>query len=96
MISTSERRADPFAGGNTQQLKLNFVLLPFLKLSPSLKKGSKNKIENYRPIANLCSASKIFEKSILKHIHYLESTNNLDSLTGKQQHGFEKNPLHKS
>ena len=47
-------------------------------------------IENYRPIANLCSASKIFEKLILKQIHYLESTNKLD-LTGKQQHGFKRN-----
>ena len=35
------------------------------------------------------SASKIFEKMILKQIHYLESTNKLD-LTGKQQHCFKK------
>ena len=47
-------------------------------------------VENYRPIANLCSASKVFEKLILKQIHYLESTNKLD-LTGKQQHGFKCN-----
>ena len=57
------------------------------KIMPIFKKGCKNAIENYRPIANLCSASKIFEKLILKQIHYLESTNKLD-LTGKQQHGF--------
>ena len=60
------------------------------KIVPIFKKGNKNEIENYRPIANLCSASKIFEKLILKQIHYLESTNKLD-LTGKQQHGFKKN-----
>ena len=42
------------------------------------------------PYANLCSASKIFEKLILKQIHYLESTNKLD-LTGKNQHGFQRN-----
>ena len=60
------------------------------KIVPTFKKGNKNEIENYRPIANLCSASKIFEKLILKQIHYLESTNKLD-LTGKQQHGFKKN-----
>ena len=60
------------------------------KIIPIFKKGSKNAIENYRPIANLCSASKIFEKLILKQIHYLESTNKLD-LTGKNQHGFKKN-----
>ena len=59
------------------------------KIVPNFKKGTKNQIENYRPIANLCSASKIFEKLILKQIHYLESTNKLD-LTGKQQHGFKK------
>ena len=59
------------------------------KIIPIFKKGSKNQIENYRPIANLCSASKVFEKLILKQIHYLESTNKLD-LTGKQQHGFKK------
>ncbi len=60
------------------------------KIIPIFKKGSKNQIENYRPIANLCAASKIFEKLILKQIHYLEKTNKLD-LTGKQQHGFKKN-----
>ena len=59
------------------------------KIIPIFKKGNKHEIENYRPIANLCSASKIFEKLILKQIHYLESTNKLD-LTGKQQHGFKK------
>ena len=62
------------------------------KIIPVFKKGDKTKIENYRPIANLCSDSKVFEKLILKQIHYLESTNKLD-LTGKQQHGFKK---HKS
>ena len=60
------------------------------KIIPTHKKGSKNVIENYRPIANLCSGSKIFEKLILKQIHYLESTNKLD-LTGKHQHGFKRN-----
>ena len=59
------------------------------KIIPTFKKGNKSKIENYRPIANLCSTSKVFEKLILKQIHYLESTNKLD-LTGKQQHGFKK------
>ena len=44
----------------------------------------------HKSIANLCSASKIFEKLILKQIHYLESTNKLD-LTGKNQHGFKRN-----
>ena len=39
------------------------------KIIPIFKKGCKTKIENYRPIANLCSSSKIFEKLILKQIH---------------------------
>ena len=40
------------------------------KTMPVFKnKGSKNDIENYRPISNLCSSSKIFEKLILKRIH---------------------------
>ena len=45
------------------------------KVVPTFKKGNKNSIENYRPLANLCSASKFFEKLILKQIHYLESKN---------------------
>ena len=36
------------------------------KIIPVHKKGDKKCIENYRPVANLCSVSKIFEKLILK------------------------------
>ena len=32
------------------------------KIIPTFKKGNKVEIENYRPIANLCSTSKIFER----------------------------------
>ena len=60
------------------------------KIVPTFEKGSKSEIKNYRPTANLCCASKIFERLILKQMHYLESINKLD-LTGKQQHGFKKN-----
>ena len=70
--------------------KLSRISGHLLKLFPFIKKGPKNEIENYRPIANQCSTSKIFEKLILKQIHYLESKNLLD-FTGKQQHGFKKN-----
>ena len=52
-------------------------------------KGEKNKIENYRPIANLCSTSKIFEKLILKRILEIQETNNVD-ITRQGQHGFKK------
>ena len=33
------------------------------KIIPIFKKGSKVMIENYRPIANLCSASKVFDET---------------------------------
>ena len=59
------------------------------KVIPIFKKGSKTKIENYRPISNLCSSTKIFERLILNQIKYLETTNSLD-FTGKNQHGFKK------
>ena len=38
------------------------------KIIPVHKNGSKFDIENYRPVANLCSASKIFERLILNRI----------------------------
>ena len=52
-------------------------------------KGEKKNIENYRPIANLCSASKVFEKLILKRLLDIEDENNCD-LTGINQHGFKR------
>ena len=36
------------------------------------KKGNKNEVSNYRPIANLCSVSKIYEKLILQRIMEIE------------------------
>ena len=42
------------------------------KIQPIFKKGNKNEIENYRPVANLCSTSKIFERLILNRISQLE------------------------
>ena len=48
------------------------------EIVPIFKKGSKTEIEIYRPIANLCSASKILEKLILKQIHYIECLNKID------------------
>jgi hypothetical protein len=52
-------------------------------------KGQSKDIENYRPIANLCSTSKIFEKLILRRILEIQEANNID-LTGINQHGFKK------
>ena len=63
--------------------------LVYIPIIPIFKKGCKTKIENYRPIANLCSSSKIFEKLILKQIQYLQSKNKLD-LTGKGNTDLKK------
>ena len=59
------------------------------KIIPIHKKGPKQHIENYRPIANLCSSTKIFERLILKQIQKIETLNQID-ITGKNQHGFKK------
>ena len=60
------------------------------KIVPIFKKGKQNQIENYRPIANLCSTSKVFEKLILKRLNDIETQFYID-LTNKSQHGFKKN-----
>ena len=59
------------------------------KVIPLHKKGKKEDIENYRPIANLCSITKVFEKLILLRLEEIEKENNID-LTGYEQHGFKK------
>ena len=53
-------------------------------------KGNIKDIENYRPIANLCASSKIFEKLILKRILEIQDEGGID-LTGSKQHGFKRN-----
>jgi hypothetical protein len=58
------------------------------KVCPIFKKGNKNEISNYRPISNLCSTSKIFEKLILKRILDIQNESKID-LTGVEQHGFK-------
>ena len=59
------------------------------KVGPICKKGNKNYSVNYRPISNLCSTSKVFEKLILKRIMEIQKENEVD-LTGEEQHGFKK------
>ena len=61
----------------------------FAKITPIPQKGEKTNIENYRPIANLCSTTKIFEKLILNRILQIERDNNTD-ITGTPQHGFKQ------
>ena len=58
-------------------------------IRPIHKKGPKNEISNYRPVANLCSGSKVFERLILQRINGIESENEVD-LTNESQHGFKK------
>ena len=60
------------------------------KMIPVYKnKGLPQNVESYRPIANLCSTSKIFEKLILKRILEIQEQNNID-ITRLGQHGFKK------
>ena len=59
------------------------------KIIPTHKKGTKDNVENYRPISNLCAISKVNEKLILGHLWELADAENID-LTGENQHGFKK------
>ena len=59
------------------------------KTIPLHKSGNKSRVENYRPISNLCSLSKIFEKLIQIKLDKIASNNNID-LTNPKQHGFKK------
>ena len=51
------------------------------RLKPILKKGDSSKVENYRPISNLNSISKLFERCLLNRISHLD-------IDGPNQHGF--------
>ena len=59
------------------------------RILPLHKKGDKHDIENYRPISNICSIAKIFEKSLLFKLQEMEKQHQTD-LTGNRQHGFKK------
>ena len=59
------------------------------KVIPLHKKGKKEDINNYRPISNLCSITKVFERLILLRLEEIEKENGID-LTGYEQHGFKK------
>ena len=58
------------------------------KVTPIYKKVPKTSPDNYRPISNLCSITKIFEKLVLEQIKAIETLENCD-LTGENQHGFK-------
>jgi len=57
------------------------------KVVPIFKKGDRKRVENYRPVSNLCSLSKVFEKCILNRIQQLP---NFNAMVGEHQHGFRK------
>lgn len=60
------------------------------RILPLFKKGDRAEFANYRPIANLCSIAKIFEKCMLKRMLKVAEESGVD-LTGEEQHGFKKN-----
>ena len=62
--------------------------LKFGKISPVFKKGSKDKIENYRPISTLPIFGKIFEKILYKRIYSFVTSKNIIS---ENQFGFRAN-----
>lgn len=59
------------------------------RIIPLLKKGDKTDICNYRPISNICSLAKVYEKCIQNELSKIEEINHI-SLTGNEQHGFKK------
>ena len=72
------------------QLKTQKRILYIDAKSRSKEKGDTKDIENYRPISNLCSSSKFYEKLILKRILEIQEEENFD-LTRPGQHGFKRN-----
>ena len=59
------------------------------RVIPLFKKGKKSKIENYRPISNLCASSKVFERLVLSRILDIEKEARED-IFGRKQHGFRR------
>jgi hypothetical protein len=57
------------------------------KIIPIHKKGLKKHVSNYRPVSNIPTAAKIFERCLL---NWLTDSVDLDSITGRSQHGFKK------
>jgi hypothetical protein len=55
------------------------------RIKPIHKKGDRSSVENYRPISNLNSLSKLFERCLLNRIAPLSE------LDGQNQHGFRPN-----
>lgn len=60
------------------------------RILPLHKKGNKLDPSNYRPISNLNSISKIFERCLLLYLREIEAMNSVD-LTHEKQLGFKPN-----
>jgi hypothetical protein len=60
------------------------------KIIPLHKKGDTTDITNYRPISNLCTLSKVFEKLVLKRLWSI-AQKHVVNLTSETQHGFKPN-----
>jgi hypothetical protein len=60
------------------------------RILPLHKKGKKEEISNYRPISNLCSLSKVYERLILARVEEISEIEGVD-ITGESQYGFKKN-----
>jgi len=58
------------------------------RVTPVPKKGNLSDVTNYRPVSNLSSLSKLFERCLL---HRLMQLPNFDEMLGDHQHGFRKN-----
>jgi len=56
------------------------------KIIPIHKKGAKNQVSNYRPVSNISSLSKVFERCMIDR---LKETNG-DILLCEHQHAFRK------
>jgi len=56
------------------------------RVIPLHKKGCRLTLDNYRPISNLCSIDKLFEKIVLNEINRRHP-----GLEGQHQHGFRAN-----
>ena len=59
------------------------------KIIPIFKKGSKTHVENFWPIAKLCSLTKVNKQLIIHRLKEIEVMSGVD-LTGIPQHGFKQ------
>jgi len=58
------------------------------RVVPVPEKGDLTDVKNYRPVSNLCSTSKLFERCVLARMMSLPT---FDQLIGAHQHGFRAN-----